>query len=256
MPGYRISSRTHGTVEVPASNWLVALGQGLEQLGVVANMDRIACEALPNGTILVRDVRTGDGFIVQSLEGAPPSDERTEEVFASPEDPDDPATAQERMLVPLLTSILQAPSRGAAIQLSLDVAVQLIPAESGAVLLTERRGAMAFAGAFGPEAHKLREIAIPAGTGFAGFCVMRLVSLSIKEPYEDARFCRAIDDITGYHTHSLLVVPIAIERRVFGAFELINASSATGFDDAAMTLLSRVAQALAMRLGASGPVQG
>ena len=37
------------------------------------------------------------------------------------------------------------------------------------------------------------------------------------------RFCRAIDDITGYRTRSLLVVPIATGQRTFGAFELINA---------------------------------
>ncbi len=256
MPGYRISSRTHGTIEVPASNWLVALGQGLEQLGVVANMDRIACESMPNGTILVRDVRTGAGFIVQPLDGSVTADAEAEEIFAAPEDTDDEATAQERRILPLVESVLKAASRGSAVQLALEAATQLVPAESGAVLLTERGGAMTFAGAFGPEAHKLREIAIPAGTGFAGFCVMRRAALSIKEPYEDARFCRAIDDITGYRTRSLLVVPIAVERRIFGAFELINAESPAGFDDGAMALLSRVSQALATRLGASGPVQG
>ena len=151
---------------------------------------------------------------------------------------------------------MPAASRSVAIQRTLDAAGAIIPAESGAVLLTERGGAMGFAGAFGPEAHKLREIAIPAGTGFAGFCTTRIVALSIKDPYTDARFCRAIDDITGYKTHSLLVVPVALDRRVFGCLELINATSKGGFDDGAMELLAEVALGLATRLGATGPVDG
>jgi GAF domain-containing protein len=124
------------------------------------------------------------------------------------------------------------------------------------VLLGERGKALAFAAAFGPEAHKLREIAIPAGTGFAGFSSSFLTALSVNNPYEDSRFCRAIDDITGYRTRSLLVVPIAVERRCFGVIELINSPSQHGFDDGAMVVLTRVAQALGVRLAASGPVEG
>ncbi len=256
MPGFRVSSRTLGSLEIQASNWLVALGQGLEGLGVVANMDRIACEALPNGTILVRDVRTGQGFIVQPLEAQPPRPEDENEIFAAPEDTEDGETARERVIAPLVAAILAASSRSAAIQRTLDAAVAIVPAESGAVLLIERGGAMGFAGAFGPEAHKLRDIAISAGTGFAGFAATRITALSIRDPYEDSRFCRAIDDITGYRTHSLLAVPVALDRRVFGVLELINATAKGGFEDGSMALLERVGHALATRLGASGPVQG
>ncbi len=255
MPGFRITSRTMGSMEVSASNWPVALGQGLERLGVVASMDRIACEAHPNGTILVRDVRSGQGFVVQPLDEAIGRPEETDEVFAAPEDTDDGVTAEEKVILPLIAEISRAPSRSIAIQRALDAAVAMVPSESGAVLLTERGGAMGFAGAFGPEAHKLRDVAIPAGSGFAGFCASRLTALSIKDPYADSRFCRAIDDITGYKTHSLLVVPVALDRRGFGCLELVNVIGHAGFDDGAMALLSQVATALAVRLAASGPVE-
>lgn len=256
MPGFRISSRTHGSVDVPASNWLVALGEGLERLGGVANMDRIACESLPNGTILVRDVRTGAGFVVQPLDGAPAQAEDADEVWAAPEDTEDEQTGRERVILSGLESVLAAPSRATAAQRALEAATSVIPAESGAVLLGERGKALVFAGAFGPEAHKLRELAIPAGTGFAGFCAARGTSVSVNNPYEDQRFCRAIDDITGYRTRSLVVVPVALDQRCFGVLELINSPSQHGFDAAAMEVLTRVAHALGTRLSASGPVEG
>jgi len=256
MPVFRISSRTHGSVDVPASNWLVALGEGLERLGGVANMDRIACESLPNGTILVRDVRTGAGFIVQPLDGAPPRAEETDEVWPAPEDTEDEQTGRERVILSALDSVLAAPSRTAAAQLALDAATTVIPAESGAVLLGERGKALVFAGAFGPEAHKLREIAIPAGSGFAGFSAARGTAVSVNNPYEDERFCRAIDDITGYRTRSLVVVPVALDHRCFGVLELINSPAQHGFDATAMEVLARVAHALGTRLAALGPVGG
>lgn len=256
MPGFRISSRTHGSVDIPASNWLVALGEGLERLGGVANMDRIACESLPNGTILVRDVRTGAGFIVQPLDAAPSQAEENDEVWAAPEDTEDEQTGRERVILSALDTVLAAPSRTAAAQLALDAATKVIPAESGAVLLGERGKALVFAAAFGPEAHKLRELAIPAGTGFAGFCATRGTALTVNTPYEDERFCRAIDDITGYRTRSLLVVPVAVDHRSFGVLELINSPSQHGFDAAAIEVLARVALALGTRLAALGPVEG
>ncbi|MFT4978268.1 MAG: hypothetical protein ACI8S6_004176 [Myxococcota bacterium] len=55
-------------VEVEAPNWLVALGIGLDALGEVTSIDRLACEVLANGKVIARDVRTGTGFIVQLAE--------------------------------------------------------------------------------------------------------------------------------------------------------------------------------------------
>lgn len=64
---------------VEAGNWLAALGLGLDRLGVVADIHRLACEVLPNGTVIARDVKTGSGFVVRPEqaegEGPDPSDD-------------------------------------------------------------------------------------------------------------------------------------------------------------------------------------
>lgn len=58
---------------VEAGNWLAALGLGLDKLGLDADFSRLACELLPNGTVIAQDVRSGNRFVVrpESEETAP-----------------------------------------------------------------------------------------------------------------------------------------------------------------------------------------
>lgn len=85
---FLVSTRSGGApVEVEAPNWLVALGVGLDQLGSVTSIDRLACEVLQNGKVIARDVRTGTGFVVQAADSA--TDTVAE---AAPADPDEEET--------------------------------------------------------------------------------------------------------------------------------------------------------------------
>ena len=98
MRRFRVSMRGGDHALVDAGNWLTALGIGLDQLGVVNGLDRLACEVLPNGTVIARDARTGSGYVVQPTgnddDHAPPADPALSpdleptSVFAPP-DPDD-----------------------------------------------------------------------------------------------------------------------------------------------------------------------
>lgn len=54
---------------VEAHSWLSALGLALDELAVVERLERLACEVLPNGTVLARDGRSGQGFVVEPLRG-------------------------------------------------------------------------------------------------------------------------------------------------------------------------------------------
>jgi hypothetical protein len=54
---------------VEAPSWLSALGHALDTLAVVEGLERLACEVLPNGTVLARDGRSGQGFVVEPLRG-------------------------------------------------------------------------------------------------------------------------------------------------------------------------------------------
>lgn len=83
-----VSARGGASASVDAPNWLAALGVGLDQLGTVAAIDRLACEVLMNGTVLVRDARTGEGYVVRPLQAASESDATggSHEVLQAPVD--------------------------------------------------------------------------------------------------------------------------------------------------------------------------
>jgi hypothetical protein len=247
VPHYRVASRTLGSVDVVASNWLVALGEGLGALGIVHGLDRIACEVLPNGKILVRDVRRGQGYVVQPLEDQPPGREETEdtEQFAPSETEELPPSVP---LLESITRILGAPDRRGATRSALESAMTIVGCEGGAVLLEQQDSSLLFAVAAGPDAAKLRNLVLPAGTGVAGFSVDHAVALTVNEPYDDRRFYAAVDHHTGTRTRSILVVPIAVEHKVFGCIELINSPAPGGFAREALGDVSLVADALAERL--------
>lgn len=247
---FRISSRQLGAVEVRAENWLIALGEGLAQLGVVDGLDRIACEVLMNGTTLVRDVRRGGTYIVQplaepvapALVGPPPDPEDTED--AAPLFAGTPSEACARWAARMWS----ARDRRSAVRLALEAAMSVIPCESGAVLLEQVDGTLLFAVAAGPEAHKLKNVSLPPRTGVAGFCVDHAVALTVTEAYRDQRFYREVDARTGYRTQSLLCAPVAVERRVYGCLELINSAGAVAFTHTALEEAVFLADALAQRL--------
>jgi GAF domain-containing protein len=56
------------SVQVKGRNWIVALGRGLHELGRDEALQRLACEVLANGTVIARDITTGVGYVVQSVD--------------------------------------------------------------------------------------------------------------------------------------------------------------------------------------------
>lgn len=68
MPRFEVARSGGESVEVEASTWLSALGEGLLLMGLIDGIDRLACEVLPNGRVLARDVRSGQGYAVNGLD--------------------------------------------------------------------------------------------------------------------------------------------------------------------------------------------
>lgn len=274
MSSFRVSSRTLGSVEVEAPNWMVALGEGLGVLGASVELDRIACEVLGNGAVLVRDVRRGDGYVVQpvtpGVDGAAAVEEEIltadsaseeelrPEVIAGalePIPPIEPEPPSEERAADMAW-ILGAPNRELACERAMAAALRAVPAESASVLAARRGGALQFVAATGPEAAKVRDLAISGATGLAGFCIRTGTALTVREAYLDDRFDRRLDDLTGYKTRGLLCLPVAFEGRVWGCLELLNPVSSEGFPRAALGEVGLLASALGERLARSGPVSG
>ena len=265
MAWFLVSTRGGKPAAVEASNWLSALGAGLEQLGVVAAIDRLACEVLANGTVLVRDVRNGQGFVVQpSEESETSAAEETEELLLMPADTEgttgetpqiamppvvleDPLAGQTTPLLEALMERIEATATtGEAWKLALEGARSLIPAESASALAKDWDGTLNFVEAIGPTSHKVIGRKVPAGQGIAGFCVQREVSLLITEPHRDPRFFATMDRVTGYRTITMIAAPVCYEGSVFGCVALLNTPD--DFTREHLEILCQISDSLAEQL--------
>ncbi|ODM93561.1 putative 3',5'-cyclic phosphodiesterase pde-5 [Orchesella cincta] len=72
-----------------------------------------------------------------------------------------------------------------------------------------------------------KEIRFPIGTGIAGQVAATGLVLNIPDAYKDDRFNRNVDQITGYHTKSILCMPVFIRSTVIGVVQMVNKRSGT-----------------------------
>ena len=76
-------------------------------------------------------------------------------------------------------------------------------------------------------------IEVPENSGLVGASMMNNEILIINDPYSDSRFNPAVDRETGYHTKSILTMPVTNnEGKVIGAYQAINKIDNEGNDSA------------------------
>jgi hypothetical protein len=250
-------------VRVEAANWIAALGEGVKALGIDEPLKRLACEVLPNGAVIARNVISGTGFTVRQTskrdepevevvedgdeetfigEFLPEMVDLTEEIEALSD------LKNEEVFRKLVDQIVKAPDTPTAWRLALDVAHDLVPCESASGLQRAEDGSLSFVGATGPHSSRLMSVLIPKGAGIAGFCVEQGTSLIVLDPASDPRFLSVMDHITGFATRSLLCVPVQHGDGRFGCLEVLNAPVGTQFTRTHLELMEMLANALAKRL--------
>ena len=118
------------------------------------------------------------------------------------------------------------------LELNADLARDLTAADRCSVwLLDERTSEM-----WTKVAHGVREIRVPQGTGIVGACVSADRTMIVNDVREDPRFLQHVDESSGYHTESVLAVPLRAGNRVIGAMQVLNKPG--GFSEHDAELLS------------------
>jgi len=247
MAQFRVSATGSGQVDVEAPNWMVALGEGIVQLGQLQSPDRLVCERMMNGTVMVRDARSGQGYVVQPL-GDCGADEPDDVRGAGLDGEDVPDFDSDIVPPELVRDTLAAIPRAmaeAALALAVNAGVRLTHARGGAALLLESAG-LRFRYVCGEHAERLRGMQIPLGAGVAGFSVSTHTALVVHNAYADPRFYRNVDHHTGHRTLNLLCVPMVAAGQTWGCLELVDSDA--GFSDEALGDMERLANAVAERL--------
>ncbi len=275
MPAFRIVAPDRATFVVDAPNWLMALGQGVEQVG--GDLARLACEQLMNGTVLARDPKSGSTWVVKPLNATAEvqtDPEPSEELLALDADPDDtlppptaPGLSQLRRAVTLddaaldsvvniddpsevaqrVLSIAEAPNAVITWERGLLLARELVGTEAGSAIAAHEDG-LIFVAVAGPFSSKLKGVKLPLGTGVAGFSVQRDVSLVIQDAGRDKRVYAEVDSELGYVTRRLMAVPVTRRSVIYGCIELINPISGRPFLRKDLIAVEMVADAVAEQL--------
>jgi diguanylate cyclase (GGDEF)-like protein len=112
----------------------------------------------------------------------------------------------------------------------LEKACELVPSESGCILLDDPLSKVAdrgenelcFVAAFGPASGGLPGRRIAARTGVVGLVYRTGLPHLAGDAPADAAFSAEVDRDTGHHTRSLVAVPVTIGETVIGVIELVN----------------------------------
>ncbi len=71
-------------------------------------------------------------------------------------------------------------------------------------------------------AHGVSELRIPLSAGFVGYSLKTGEPVLVEDAYRDSRFDRRSDIKNGYHTTSVMTMPLESDDRVMGVFQAIN----------------------------------
>ncbi|MBN1659064.1 MAG: GAF domain-containing protein [Anaerolineae bacterium] len=98
-----------------------------------------------------------------------------------------------------------------------------VRAETASVaLLDEEAQDLAFDAVLGDDDQMVRHFHMAVGQGVIGWVVEHGLSARIDDVRQDPRFFSGIDRATGFHTRSLLCVPLILSGRIIGAIEAVN----------------------------------
>jgi len=154
---------------------------------------------------------------------------------------EDRARAKERIGL-----IRDAESNLAACRTALDILMELVPAESGSILLAE--GALLrFVAARGPKAKTLEGQTIDIFKGVAGACVQSGNMVLVRHARQSQHHDSTIDASVDYLTRTLLALPMSNGAHVVGVVELLNPFGMDTFTLDQQKLAQDVANHLATR---------
>lgn len=128
-------------------------------------------------------------------------------------------------------------------------ALAVIGSSDGSLLLIDNdKSELVFVVVHGALGKELINHRIPLGQGIAGWVAKNGRAVIIPNVRSDPRFSAAVDKDFGFHTRSLLCVPINMVNRTMGVIQAVNKDDGEDFNRSDLNLLGVVAQLAATAL--------
>jgi len=119
---------------------------------------------------------------------------------------------------------------------------------SSVLLIDEGRGELYFRVAKGKATNELGEMRLGLNTGIAGWVARHGRPTIVNDVTADQRFNKAIDNVTGFVTRSVIAVPLVSEREVIGVLEVLNKVGDSGFSEQDLEVLIPLASMAAVAI--------
>jgi diguanylate cyclase (GGDEF)-like protein len=115
---------------------------------------------------------------------------------------------------------------------------QLIQAENWSLLLKdEETGELTFDIVVGMEEKLITDIRLSPGEGIAGHVLETGEPVILQNVQDDKNFFRRVDEITGFHTRSVICVPLKTQGKILGVMEIINVKDTSDFQSRYLPIL-------------------
>jgi putative methionine-R-sulfoxide reductase with GAF domain len=125
----------------------------------------------------------------------------------------------------------------------LAIALEAVDSKNGSILLLdEENDELVFVAVVGEHQRELTEYRIPADSGIAGWVKTHKKPALVQDVRKDDRWISAVDQSIGFHTQSLMAVPLVLDDRVLGVMEVVNTISEDHFNQTDLVLLQLVAR--------------
>jgi diguanylate cyclase (GGDEF)-like protein len=145
-----------------------------------------------------------------------------------------------------LTSDLELSRVLASVMTSLS---QLLQPRNWSLLLIDRdSNELYFELVVGDAAEKLKDLRLRVGEGIAGWVAERGEPLVVPRVADDPRFSARMDDLSKFHTASIVCVPLIVRGETLGVIELVRNASEPPFCPDDLTILTPFADFAAIAI--------
>jgi GAF domain-containing protein len=125
----------------------------------------------------------------------------------------------------------------------LVIALEAVESENGSILLLDDESdELVFVAVVGDRQEELMDFRIPANSGVAGWVKNHKKPALVQDVRKDDRWISAVDQSIGFHTQSLMAVPLILEDQVLGVMEVVNTISEDHFNLTDIALLQLIAR--------------
>ena len=120
------------------------------------------------------------------------------------------------------------------------IAKKVIGAEASSLMLVDAEsGNLSYEVALGEKGEAIEgKIQLQKGKGIAGWVAEKGVPLLVPDVSKDDRFYMGVDQITGFHTRSILCVPMKVREKLIGVLEAINPVKGDAFTQSDLEIFS------------------